>query len=94
MRRHRGLSETCRCTGQHLGSGDISSSSLSRYKEWHDRTSERLQEDPRHPSLHFGRVGNYWSVRVGRGYRALAIQDGDDFIWFWVGDHDEYMRII
>ena len=55
---------------------------------------ERLQEDPRHPSLHFGRVGNYWSVRVGRGYRALAIQDGDDFIWFWVGGHDEYMRII
>ena len=33
-----------------------------------------LHDDPRHPSLHFRRVGRFWSVRVGLHYRALAVQ--------------------
>ena len=28
------------------------------------------RQDPRHPSLHFKRVGDFWSARVGRDYRA------------------------
>jgi hypothetical protein len=55
---------------------------------------ELLKNDPRHPSLHFKKVGKFWSARVGMGYRALAYEDGDDFIWVWVGTHDEYMRMI
>jgi hypothetical protein len=31
-----------------------------------------LKLDSRHPSLHLKKVGEYWSVRVGRRYRALA----------------------
>jgi len=31
---------------------------------------ELLRENPRHPSLHFKKVGENWSVRVGLGYRA------------------------
>ena len=58
------------------------------------RNFQRLKEDPRHPSLRFKKIGRYWSVRVGRSYRALAEEDGDDFIWVWIGSHDEYMRII
>ena len=58
------------------------------------RNFEYLKANPRYPSLHFKNVGRYWSARVGDFYRAVAIQDGDDFIWFWIGGHDEYLRII
>ena len=53
-----------------------------------------LKENPRHLSLHFKKVGKYWSVRVGEAYRALAIKDGNDFTWIWIGKHDEYERLI
>jgi hypothetical protein len=42
-----------------------------------DANYELLRADSRHPSLHFKRVGRLWSVRVGIGYRALAV-DGED----------------
>ena len=58
------------------------------------RNFERLKENPRHPSLRFKKVGEYWAVRIGRSHRALALEDGDDFIWVWIGDHDEYERRI
>ena len=53
-----------------------------------------LKVDSTHPSLNFKKVGNYWSVRIGLSHRALAIEDGSDFIWVWIGDHDEYDRLI
>jgi hypothetical protein len=55
---------------------------------------ELLRTDPTHPSLHFKRVGKLWSVRAGSNHRALAIEDGDDYIWVWIGVHDDYERII
>jgi len=35
-----------------------------------------------------------WSARVTNSFRALAIREGDVFIWFWIGPHDEYMRML
>lgn len=55
---------------------------------------ELRKQDPRHPSLHFKQIGRFWSVRVGLAHRALAVEDGADFIWVWIGDHDEYERLI
>ncbi len=55
---------------------------------------ELLKNDQRHPSLHFKKVGKFWSARVDIGYRALAYEDGEDFIWVWIGTHDDYMRMI
>jgi hypothetical protein len=55
---------------------------------------ELLKNDPAHPSLHFKKVGKFWSVRVSLDYRALSYEDGEDFIWVWIGTHDEYMRMI
>ncbi len=52
-----------------------------------------LKDNPRHPSLHFKKIGELWSVRVGLAYRALAVQDGNDYIWVWIGNHDEYKRL-
>jgi len=53
-----------------------------------------LKMDPRHPSLYFKAVGKYFSIRVGINHRALAIKDGGDYIWVWVGSHGEYERMI
>lgn len=53
-----------------------------------------LRDDLRHPSLHFKKAGGFWSVRVGLDYRALAIEDGEDFVWVWIGNHDEYERLL
>jgi len=55
---------------------------------------ELLKTNPSHPSLHFKKVGNFWSTRAGMTHRALAVEDGNDFIWVWIGTHDEYERMI
>ncbi len=59
-----------------------------------DKSFKLLKENPRHPSLQFKKVGKMWSARVGEAHRALAVEDGTDFIWVWVGSHDEYEKMI
>jgi hypothetical protein len=59
-----------------------------------DQSFALLNSDPRHPSLRWKQVGRYWSARIDRNNRALAVKDGDDFIWFWIGAHAEYDRIV
>jgi hypothetical protein len=53
-----------------------------------------LKSDPRHPSLQFKRVGRYWSVRVGLRYRALAADVDGGYLWFWIGSHADYDKLI
>jgi hypothetical protein len=55
-----------------------------------DENFQLLRQDPAHPSLHFKKVGRFWSVRVGIHYRAVAVEEGSDSVWFWIGGHDEY----
>ncbi|MCZ7573321.1 MAG: hypothetical protein M5U01_32620 [Ardenticatenaceae bacterium] len=55
---------------------------------------ELLKKDPSHPSLHFKKVGKFWPARAGINHRALAVKDGADFIWVWIGTHDEYEQMI
>jgi hypothetical protein len=59
-----------------------------------DENFQLLKHDPRHPSLHFKKVGRMWSARVGIHYRAVATEDGSDMVWFWIGHHSEYDRLI
>jgi hypothetical protein len=59
-----------------------------------DRNFALLKADPRHPSLHFKKIGSLWSARVGLHYRALATADGDDLVWFWIGTHADYDRAV
>ncbi len=55
---------------------------------------ELLKDNPKHPSLHFKKVGRFWSARVGIHYRALAVKDDEDFIWVWIGNHSDYDQIV
>ncbi len=63
-------------------------------REIANKNFKLLKTDPRHPSLQFKKIGIFWSARVGFAHRALAIEDGEDFIWVWIGTHDEYERMI
>lgn len=57
----------------------------------------QFQRDPHHPSLRFQQVHPnrpIYSARVGLGNRALAVRDADTVVWFWVGSHAEYDRLI
>jgi len=59
-----------------------------------DRNFDLLKRDPRHPSLHFKKVSRFWSARVGVHFRAIAVQEGEDLVWFWIGHHSEYDRLL
>ena len=59
-----------------------------------DRNYELLKSDPTHRSLHLEKIGQYWSVRIGRSHRALAVEAGSDLVWFWLGSHAEYDRLV
>jgi hypothetical protein len=54
---------------------------------------ELLKDNPRHPSLHFKKVGEQWSARVGSGYRALGIDVADGILWIWIGTHAQYDKL-
>lgn len=59
-----------------------------------DKNFELLNTDPRHPSLHFKKLGRHWSARVGSHYRALAVEVENGMCWFWIGTHAEYDKLI
>ena len=68
-----------------------------RVKESARRAYQLWRDDPHHPGLQFKRVGKrreVYSVRVGIGWHALGVKDGDVMVWFWIGSHAEYDRLL
>jgi hypothetical protein len=59
-------------------------------RELADKNFALLKSDPRHPSLHFKKLGKLWSARVGDHYRALGMDIEDGIYWIWIGTHAEY----
>ena len=59
-----------------------------------DKAFDNLKENPYKPALHFKKVGKLYSARINLSHRALAVKDGDDFIWVWLGNHDDYEKLI
>ena len=59
-----------------------------------DRNYKLLKANPAHPSLHFKKVGTFWSVRVGLHHRAIAVEADTDLLWFWIGSHDGYDKLL
>ena len=59
-----------------------------------DKNFALLKANAQHPSLQLKRVGRFWSVRVGIGYRAVGLDSDGDIIWFWIGPHAEYDKLL
>lgn len=57
----------------------------------------RFQENPNHPGLRFKRVhpsDPIYSVRIGKGFRAVGTLERDVMIWFWIGSHADYDALL
>jgi mRNA-degrading endonuclease RelE of RelBE toxin-antitoxin system len=58
---------------------------------------KHFQADPNYPSLRFKKVHPtrpIYSARVGMGHRAVGVLENDEIVWFWIGSHKDYERII
>jgi len=56
-----------------------------------------FQQNPRHPSLHFKQVHPsrpIYSVRASLDYRAIGVREGETLIWFWIGSHADYDKLL
>jgi len=61
------------------------------------RAYRNFQRNPQHPGVQLKQVHPsrpIFSARAALGYRALAVREGDDLIWFWIGSHAEYDQLL
>lgn len=61
------------------------------------RAYRLFQDNPAHPGLQFKKLegqDNVYSARIGLEYRALAIMKKDRLVWYWIGSHPEYDRLV
>jgi len=57
------------------------------------------KQDPHHPSLHFKNIESIgpmvYSVRIGGRYRAIGnYEPNGDFLWQWIGSHQDYNNLV
>jgi hypothetical protein len=62
------------------------------------RAAYRLFErDPFHPSLRFKPIHPtrpIYSARVSADYRAVGVRERGEVVWFWIGSHADYNRLV
>jgi len=57
----------------------------------------QFKQEPNHPSLRFKKVHPelpIYSARISKNYRAVGQLDENVVIWFWVGSHAEYDKLL
>jgi mRNA-degrading endonuclease RelE of RelBE toxin-antitoxin system len=57
----------------------------------------QFKENPSHISLRFKKVHPQlpiYSARISKDYRAVGQLEGDTVIWFWVGSHADYDKLL
>ncbi|GEM_PF-833241 len=68
-----------------------------KYKKQTRNAYKQFREDPYHPSLHFKKVHQekpVYSARISDNYRTVGAKKGNTLIWFWIGPHSEYERLL
>ena len=58
---------------------------------------KHFEDNPYHPALYFKRIHStkpIYSIRISRDYRAVGIQHNNGIIWFWIGSHSDYDKIL
>ncbi|MDY7024656.1 MAG: hypothetical protein SWJ54_25470 [Cyanobacteriota bacterium] len=66
-------------------------------KEQTRQAYRQFKKNPNHPSLRFKKVHPQlpiYSARITRNYRAIGQLSGDTMIWFWVGSHADYDKLL
>ena len=57
----------------------------------------RFSQDPRHPGLDLKQVHAtepIFSARITLDYRALAYRREHCWLWFWIGSHSDYEKLL
>ena len=58
---------------------------------------QQFRRDPWHNSLRFKQVHPrqpIYSVRITKGYRAVGKRDEKGVLWFWIGSHAAYDKLL
>jgi hypothetical protein len=61
------------------------------------RAFRLFQSNPAHPGLQFKKLegeDEIYSARIGLDYRALAVMKKDRVVWYWIGNHATYDRLV
>lgn len=72
---------------------DLPSSAQEQAREAY----RQFKQDLWHSSLRFKQVHQelpIYSARVGKNYRAVGQRDGDSIVWFWIGTHADYDKLL
>jgi hypothetical protein len=86
----------------------VKSKRTKSFRKLYDALPQEIQEqanvayrlfrtNPAHASLDFKQVsskGPTYSVRIGIHYRALAVRESDHWMWYWIGSHAEYDKLL
>jgi mRNA-degrading endonuclease RelE of RelBE toxin-antitoxin system len=83
---------------------EITESFQQGYKRLPEKVRQRVRKtyrqwaaNPFHPSLHYKKIHAtlpIWSVRVGLHYRVVGVVHDEKMLWYFVGTHAEYDRLI
>ncbi|MGA3260758.1 MAG: hypothetical protein ABSE35_17895 [Bryobacteraceae bacterium] len=61
------------------------------------RAYRLFAENPAHPGLQFKKLegeDDIYSARIGLDYRALAVVKKGRIVWYWIGSHSGYDRMV
>jgi hypothetical protein len=61
------------------------------------RAYRLFQTNPAHPGLQFKKVEgeeNIYSARISLDCRALAVMSKGRIVWYWIGSHSDYDRLV
>lgn len=59
-----------------------------------DKKFALFRSDPFHPSLGFTQKGAVWTADIGLRYRAIAWRQDEVLVWFWIGSHEDYNKLM
>jgi len=61
------------------------------------RAYHLFRVNPAYPGLQFKKLegeDNIYSARIGLDYRALAVMAKGRVVWYWIGSHADYDRLV
>jgi hypothetical protein len=67
----------------------IKKDASAAYKAW--------KKDPFTPHLRFKQIHPtipIYSVSINRNWRALGQMKDDSIVWFWIGSHEDYNKLV
>jgi hypothetical protein len=64
-----------------------------------DEAYSMWKHDPHHPGLHFKKIDSIgptvYSIRISARYRAIGnYEPNGDFLWQWIGSHEDYNTLV